>query len=76
MALITMLLNRKAKSLQKFNDGFAKPTYFVYRQPIDRGVRCINKNCISHEPSEQQYVANKFFVVPDTQPHGFRLRGL
>ncbi len=76
MALITMLLNLKNKSLQKFNDGFAKPTYFVYRQPIDRGVRCINKNCISHEPSEQQYVANKFFVVPDTQPHGFRLRCL
>lgn len=76
MALITMLLNLKNKSLQKFNDGFARPAHLVYRQPIDRGVRCINKNCISHEPSEQQYVANKFFVVPNTQPHGFRLRCL
>jgi aspartate carbamoyltransferase catalytic subunit len=76
MALITMLLNLKNKSLQKFADGFAKPGYPVYRQPIDRGVRCINNNCISHEPSEQQYVANKFFVVPDSQSHGFRLRCL
>jgi aspartate carbamoyltransferase catalytic subunit len=76
MALITMLLNLKNKSLQKFQDGFAKPAHLIYRQPIDRGVRCINKNCISHEPSEQQYVANKFFVVPDAPSHGFRLRCL
>lgn len=76
MALITLLLNLKNKSLQKFNDGFAKPEHPVYRQPIGRGVRCINKNCISHEPSEQQYVANKFFVVPDAESRGHRLRCL
>src|SRR5262249_53003472 len=76
MALITMLLNLKNKSLQKFNDGFATPAHPVYRQPVDRGVRCINKNCISHEPSERQYVANKFFVVPDAPSYGYRLRCL
>jgi aspartate carbamoyltransferase catalytic subunit len=75
MALITMLLNlKKNKSLQKFNDGFAKPDYLVYRQPIGTGIGCTNSNCISREESEQQYAANKFYVVPSASPRECRLR--
>jgi aspartate carbamoyltransferase catalytic subunit len=74
MALVTLLLNLKKKALQKFDDGFDKPSYPIYAQPVSQGVRCANNNCISHEPSEQLYVANKFYVLGDAQSDKHRLR--
>jgi aspartate carbamoyltransferase catalytic subunit len=74
MALITLLLNLKKKALQKFDDGFAKPAHPIYARPVNQGVRCVNANCISLEPSEQLYVANKFYVLGDAHSQGYRLR--
>lgn len=75
MALITMLLNlEKNKSLQKFRDGFTKSTHPIYRQPIGQGIKCINENCISTDPSEKQYAANKFYIIGDQPSRKCRLR--
>jgi aspartate carbamoyltransferase catalytic subunit len=75
MALITLLLGLKNnKSLQKLDDGFVKPSHPIYAQPANLGIRCINENCISLEPSEQLYVANKFYVLGDAHSHNQRLR--
>lgn len=64
MALISLLLGlRSGKALERFNGGFAKPDRALYNQALGLGMRCINPNCISHEPMECQYVRNKFFVV-------------
>src|SRR6202050_1681541 len=64
MALISLLLHlHKNKSLHQFAGGFAKPDHPVYVQPIGTGIACDNKNCITHEPSERQYAANKFYVI-------------
>ena len=77
MALITMLLGlKKNKSLQTFPDGFAKPEHPIYRQPIGMGLRCVNENCISRDPSEQHYAANKFYIVRGATPDTGRLRCL
>ena len=63
MALISLVLHlHKNKSLHKFSGGFAKPDHPVYMQPIGTGVHCHNKNCITHDPAESQYAANKFYV--------------
>jgi aspartate carbamoyltransferase catalytic subunit len=75
MALITMLLElKKNKSLQKFNDGFNKPEHPIYRQPIGTGLCCINGNCISRDPFEQRYAANKFYVMRTANADACRLR--
>jgi hypothetical protein len=74
MALIALLLDlRRGKSLQKFEGGFEAATRPLYSQPLTTGMRCINANCISHEPMESQYVRNKFYVVTDPEG-GCRLR--
>ncbi len=66
MALISLLLHlHKNKSLHKFAGGFAKPEHPVYTQPIGTGLCCGNANCITCDPAERQYAANKFFVVED-----------
>jgi aspartate carbamoyltransferase catalytic subunit len=77
MALISLMLHlHKNKSLHKFAGGFAKPDHPVYVQPIGTGVACHNKNCITCDPSESQYAANKFYVIEGQagQQPGFRLR--
>jgi hypothetical protein len=74
MALITLLLNLKNKALQKFGDGFAKPAHPIYAKPVGIGVCCANANCISREPSERLYAANKFYVLGDPNGHKHRLR--
>lgn len=75
MALITMLLNlKKNNSLRRFNDGFSEPKYPIYRQPVGTGIRCVNDNCISRDPSEQQYAANKFYIVGASNSNECRLR--
>jgi aspartate carbamoyltransferase catalytic subunit len=75
MALISLLLRvHKNKSLHLFNGGFAKPDYSIYAQPIGTGLECDNHNCITGDPAERQYAANKFYVIEDDTPQRCRLR--
>ena len=75
MALISLLLHlHKNKSLHQFDGGFAKPDYPVYAQPIGTGLQCDNANCITGDPAERQYAANKFYVVEEDSPQRCRLR--
>ena len=75
MALISLLLHlHKNKSLSNFPGGFVKADHVIYRQPIGTGLSCGNKNCIVHDPSEQQYAANKFFVVHGPAENRLKLR--
>ncbi len=69
MALISLLLHlHKTKSLDRFAGGFAKPDHPVYAQPIGTGLQCDNPNCITGDPAERQYAANKFYVVEEESP--------
>jgi len=77
MALISLLLHlHKNKSLHKFAGGFAKPDHPLYAQPIGTGIQCANSNCITCDPAERQYAANKFYVVEDNSPQRCMLRCL
>jgi aspartate carbamoyltransferase catalytic subunit len=71
MALIALLLHlQKNNSLARYSGGFAKPDHPVYAQPIGTGLQCDNPNCITGDPSERQYAANKFYLVEkDTALH-------
>ena len=75
MALISLMLHlHKNQSLHKFSGGFAKPEHPVYAQPIGTGLQCGNANCITCDPSEKQYAANKFYVIADEAHQHIRLR--
>jgi aspartate carbamoyltransferase catalytic subunit len=75
MALISLLLHlHKNKSLHKFAGGFAKPDHPIYAQPIGTGLQCDNPNCITGDPAEQQYAANKFYIVGEESPRRCMLR--
>src|SRR5579863_5319883 len=75
MALISLLLHlHKNKSLHKFSGGFAKPEHPVYAQPIGTGLHCDNPNCITGDPAERQYAANKFYIVEEDSPRRCMLR--
>jgi aspartate carbamoyltransferase catalytic subunit len=75
MALISLMLHlHKTKSLHKFSGGFATPGHPVYAQPIGIGLQCANPNCITCDPSERQYAANKFYVIADEAQQHVRLR--
>jgi aspartate carbamoyltransferase catalytic subunit len=77
MALISLLLHlHKNKSLHKFAGGFAKPEHPIYAQPIGTGIQCGNSNCITNDPAERQYAANKFYVVEEHSPQRCKLRCL
>jgi aspartate carbamoyltransferase catalytic subunit len=77
MALISLLLHlHKNKSLNKFAGGFAAPEHPVHVQPIGAGIECVNQNCITRDPAERQYAANKFYVVEDNSAQRCRLRCL
>jgi hypothetical protein len=77
MALISLLLHlHKNNSLHKFSGGFAKPAHPVYVQPIGVGLQCANPNCITAEPAERQYAANKFYAVTSPANEQTRLRCL
>ena len=77
MALISLLLHlHKSKSLHKFAGGFAQPDHRLHVQPIGSGIQCVNTNCITHDPAERQYAANKFYVVDENAPQRCRLRCL
>jgi aspartate carbamoyltransferase catalytic subunit len=64
MALISLLLGLKGKSLHRFDGGFEHDKEPVYDQPRSIGIHCNNPNCIVHDPMEAQYVRNKFHIVP------------
>ncbi len=75
MALISLLLHlHRNKVLHRFAGGFAKPDHQLHVQPIGSGIECVNPNCITHDPAERQYAANKFYVVEETESRGHRLR--
>jgi hypothetical protein len=75
MALISLLLHlQKNKSLSRFGGGFAKPGHPIYVQPIGNGLQCDNPNCITGDPAERQYAANKFYVVEEESSPLRRLR--
>jgi len=75
MALISLLLHlQKNKSLNRFGGGFAKPDHPLYAQPIGIGLQCDNPNCITGDPAERQYAANKFYIVENDTPRHCRLR--
>jgi Aspartate/ornithine carbamoyltransferase, Asp/Orn binding domain/Aspartate carbamoyltransferase regulatory chain, metal binding domain len=77
MALISLLLHlHRNKSLHKFVGGFAKAEHPVHVQPIGLGIECVNPNCITRDPAERQYAANKFYVVDEDSPQRCRLRCL
>ena len=77
MALIALLLRLHGKkSLHTFAGGFAQPDYPIYVQPIGTGVQCGNKNCITGDPAERQYAANKFYVVEENSQQRCKLRCL
>ena len=77
MALISLLLHlHKSKSLRKFVGGFAEPEHPLYVQPIGTGIHCANPNCITRDPAESQYAANKFYVVEREQAEPSILRCL
>jgi aspartate carbamoyltransferase catalytic subunit len=68
MALISLLLHlQKNQSLNLFSGGFAAPANPVYMQPIGTGLCCDNPNCITADPAERQYAANKFYVIVDEE---------
>jgi hypothetical protein len=77
MALISLLLHlHKNKSLHQFPGGFTKPEHPLYCQPIGTGIQCGNANCITGDPSERQYAANKFHVIEESSQHRCKLRCL
>jgi aspartate carbamoyltransferase catalytic subunit len=77
MALISLLLHlHKNKSLHRFAGGFAKPDHPLHVQPIGSGIECVNPNCITRDPAERQYAANKFYVVEESSAPRCRLRCL
>jgi aspartate carbamoyltransferase catalytic subunit len=77
MALISLVLHlHRNKSLHKFAGGFAKPEHPLYVQPVGTGIHCTNQNCITRDPAERQYAANKFYVVDDRSAQPCRLRCL
>jgi len=75
MALISLLLHlHKNNSLHQFQGGFAEPSHPVYVQPIGTGYSCDNPNCITADPAERQYAANKFYVLDEDKPARCTLR--
>ncbi len=74
MALISLLLGLKGKSLHKFEGGFEKPKFPLYDQPRNIGISCANKNCIVHEPMERPYVRNRFHLLTGDTPPECKLR--
>ena len=74
MALISLLLGIKGKSLHKFEGGFDRKKFPIYDQPRSVGLHCINTNCIVHDPMEAQYVRNKFHVIRNEGTGAIRLR--
>jgi aspartate carbamoyltransferase catalytic subunit len=71
MALIASLLGFEKQPLERFESGFRKETYEIYNQQRNVGIRCINSNCIVHDPHEGPYASNRYYLVTAKQ---WRLR--
>ena len=63
MALISLLLGLRGKSLQKYDGGFERSNAAYYEQPIGLGITCQNGNCIVHDEQEKRQAKNKFHVL-------------
>ena len=74
MALISLLLGIKGKSLHRFASGFEHDEQHLYVQPRSLGIHCCNSNCIVHDPMEANYVRNKFHIVQSKASGAARLR--
>jgi aspartate carbamoyltransferase catalytic subunit len=74
MALISLLLGIKGKSLHRFEGGFEKQKFPLYDQLRSVGMPCSNANCIVHDPMEAQYARNRFYIVRTDTPGGVKLR--
>jgi aspartate carbamoyltransferase catalytic subunit len=74
MALISLLLGIKGKSLHKFQGGFERKKLPIYDQPRSVGMHCTNTNCIVHDPMEAQYVRNKFYIIGGEKGGACKLR--
>ena len=59
MALISLLLGLKGKSLHRFVGGFEQDEQHLYVQPRSLGIHCANSNCIVHDPMEAQLRAQQ-----------------
>jgi aspartate carbamoyltransferase catalytic subunit len=74
MALISLLLGLKSKSLHRFEGGFERNKFALYDQARTDGMPCANTNCIVHDPMESQYVRNRFHVVTTDNQESCKLR--
>lgn len=74
MALISMLLGLRKQSLQKFPGGFERSENLIYDQPINLGIRCQNRNCITDDEHEKQQARNKFYVLSSKLTDSVKLR--
>jgi aspartate carbamoyltransferase catalytic subunit len=69
MALIAMILGLDpAKRLRNFVGGFRDTGAIVIDQPEGAGLKCPNRNCISHDRSEKPHLRDKFTYVTYTPP--------
>ena len=76
MALISLLLGLKGKSLQRNSRAAStRQASPIYEQPSSVGIQCANPNCIVHDPMEAQYVRNKFSCIAVSKA-GAKLRCL
>jgi aspartate carbamoyltransferase catalytic subunit len=62
MALLSLTLGLDGK-FARYDDGIPKPEAPVYAEPHDIGIRCINDNCIVHEPADRKFTRNRFYVI-------------
>jgi hypothetical protein len=74
MALISLLLGLKRKSLIKYSGGFRASDNAVYEQSIELGIKCNNGNCIVYDEQENRHAKNKFHLICTklTQAHKLR----
>ncbi|MEY4880366.1 MAG: hypothetical protein RJB62_1835 [Pseudomonadota bacterium] len=69
MALIAGLLElSNAHALETFEAGFRPAQYVLYDQPNGVGDRCVNANCIVHDPLDGKYARNKFHLIEADRP--------
>lgn len=68
MALISLILGLGGEySLTRFEGGYGGEEHPQYDQTPDTGMRCVNKNCIVHDPSEGRYAPNRFHVIDENR---------
>jgi aspartate carbamoyltransferase catalytic subunit len=70
MALIGMLLETEGRpGLERYSGGFPPAPRALYDRPSTAGLRCVNPNCIVHDPLERDYTRSKFWLM-DGGPEG------